>query len=345
MEETTQSLDRVQALFDAGRPGQAEEAARALIVQQPDLADAHSMLATALIKLERPADALVPAREALRLAPHDASAHLALCVVLTDLGELADAIAHGRRAVEMQPHEPFHQAVLARAIIHTEDPERLPEAFAALDEALRLDPHAVDNHNFLGMAHRVAGDREAATAAFHAALDIDPNNAAVMNNLGVLDLSSGRLVRGVDSMLSALSNAPDGFYYRENLRILFARFGVAFTSLWVLCGIILGTELALGAGDLVRTLTGGCWLLATGAVAGLAWRTMPRAARRTPSGVVGFLERNDKVLLVWQAIPVLGVASMAFTPTNLAVIGGCIVVAYIVLVTAGIVLLGGDDDG
>jgi len=59
----------------------------------------------------------------------------------------------------------------------------LPEARAAYEQAVRLDPQSADAWNALGLARGAAGDRAGAQDAFRRALALDPHHYAARQNL------------------------------------------------------------------------------------------------------------------------------------------------------------------
>lgn len=59
----------------------------------------------------------------------------------------------------------------------------LPEAQAAYEQAVRLDPQSADAWNALGLARKAGGDQAGADAAFRHALALDPRHYAAQQNL------------------------------------------------------------------------------------------------------------------------------------------------------------------
>ncbi|NYG59125.1 Flp pilus assembly protein TadD [Nocardioides daedukensis] len=336
MFDLDEALSRVDAMLAAGRPEQAEQLARTVIAQHPDVARAHASLADALDRQRRHEEAVAPAREALRLRPEQPGPHLAMA--LTNVGESEEAIEHARRGVALLPHDPEAHDVLALAILESGDKTLVSQALAASAESIRIDPNVGRAHSILGLGHKRAGDHAAAREAFHRALAIDPSDTTALNNLATMDLGVGRWLRGTDTMQSALSIAPNAPGLHENIRILLWRCGVAFTALWALAGLALTTMLVLDASHGTRVITGCVWLAGTGLAAAAAQQLLPRTIRLSPRGIIDFLVTNEKYLLGVQVIPVLGVAVMAFAPGLVAAIGGGTVLAYLLLFIMAIVL-------
>jgi len=74
-------------------------------------------------------------------------------------------------------------AAARQAIERGRRAETLPEARAAYEQAVRLDPQSADAWNALGMARGAAGDRAGAQDAYRRALSLDPQHYAARQNL------------------------------------------------------------------------------------------------------------------------------------------------------------------
>jgi tetratricopeptide (TPR) repeat protein/predicted Ser/Thr protein kinase len=86
---------------------------RALSID-PDLADAHSWLGTALLSLGRTDEAIVAIREAIRLEPDNGQAHQALArAYWVGLGDFAAAIPEFEKAIELNPEAGYSYLQLA----------------------------------------------------------------------------------------------------------------------------------------------------------------------------------------------------------------------------------------
>lgn len=103
------------ALQLMGRTNDAVLEYRAAIRLSPAFVRPHVNLATALLALNRPADAAAEAREALRLQPGLGDAHVALGVALLGLGDPA-AVTHLEAAVDLRPNDAVARERLAVAL-------------------------------------------------------------------------------------------------------------------------------------------------------------------------------------------------------------------------------------
>ncbi len=142
-----------------------------------------SSLARSLPKSERGRlgqEAVISAREAVRLAPHDANSHLSLAGALTVTGELS-------------------------------------EADRAIHEVLRLAPNSAAAWVTASLVALSAKNWDAAIKASRRALEIDPENYAALNNLGVALRASGKNRKGTRVLAEAARANPDERMARQNL--------------------------------------------------------------------------------------------------------------------------------
>jgi Flp pilus assembly protein TadD len=101
------------------------------------------------------------------------------------LPELDTAISVFRKAETLNPNN----GSILRWISHAEQMRlALPEAETAARRALSIDPQDPDNWNQLGSVLLDSNQVSQAEQAFYNALKIDPNNAAALRNLAVLNL-------------------------------------------------------------------------------------------------------------------------------------------------------------
>jgi tetratricopeptide (TPR) repeat protein len=128
------------SLFQDGFRKQGIAEIKACLRIDPDFADAHINLGTALAQSsDDPREALVEFATALRLKPKDAEAHNDLGTVLTQFpGHDRQALAEFQIAIRLKPDYAAAHSNLGCALSNI--PGRRPEALTELRTALRLDP-------------------------------------------------------------------------------------------------------------------------------------------------------------------------------------------------------------
>lgn len=144
------------------------------------------------------------------VCPEGARPHVSLGRVLSHIpNRLPDAIAEYQTALRIQPDSA--QAHYNLGIALEQVPGRLPNAIAEYQAALRLQPESADAHNNLGVAlSRTPGRQADAMAQWQAALRIQPDHAGAHYNLGnTLSGMPGRLMDAVAEWQAALRSQPD----------------------------------------------------------------------------------------------------------------------------------------
>lgn len=155
--------DLASALQEAGRPGEAREALERALHLDPGRAEAHNTLALALLAEGRPEEALRELELAAALDPRDATALNNQGNVLRGLGRLDEAERAYRRAAEVAPRyaEPLNGLGTLEV-----DRDRPAAALPFFDQALELAPAYHEVRLNRGIAYELAGEREAAMAAY-----------------------------------------------------------------------------------------------------------------------------------------------------------------------------------
>ncbi len=97
-----------------------------------------------------------------------------------------------RDAVEKAPKDVTAWVGLAASYDHL---ARFDLADNAYRSAVRLGGHTTQILNNQGYSYMLRGDLKTARAKFHAALQLDPTNATIINNLQLLDSSSRYIAR------------------------------------------------------------------------------------------------------------------------------------------------------
>ncbi len=236
-------------LLNAGQFGHAENVARHLIQQYPQMFVLYNVLGVALENQAKFAEAETVYRKAISLDNKIAEIHFNLGVVLGHLGKTEESIQSYRKAVSLRPNltpayfnlgialqsinrldealtayrkavalEPGFYEALGNlgAILQTQG--KLDEAISCYRKALAIHADAQGYFN-LGTALRNQGLLEDAINSFQQALAIDPNSATVHSNLGESLWYHGKLNEAVAHFNRALEIDPKNASANYNLAV------------------------------------------------------------------------------------------------------------------------------
>ena len=179
---------QAQTVFDealghhlAGRIAEAVAGYEHAIRLNPDRAEAHNNLATALLTLGRTQDAVERYCQALSLQPDYADALNNLAVALIAQGRLADGVLCYERAIALNPgcaDTHYNLGIALASLGRTDD------AAMRYRHAILLKPDYTEAHNNLG--NLLTAQNNSADAGFHfaQALALDPRHFEAHNNLG-----------------------------------------------------------------------------------------------------------------------------------------------------------------
>jgi tetratricopeptide (TPR) repeat protein len=204
----------------------------------PGNADIQMALAEALERVGALDASIEVWRAALAARPGDRKASRGFVLALVAVGRNPEAIAHARAAADAAPKdaealftlglaESEHdvdaalaafRSVLARAPDHTltrynlalllNRMDRLDEAITELTRVIALDPKP-EAHYALGIAWWHRGDAARATAAFEAAIALDPKHAGAFHKLGVVRAAERDWRGAAAALRRALALRPD----------------------------------------------------------------------------------------------------------------------------------------
>lgn len=207
--------ERADQLLVIGRAQAAIDLLGRHLATHPDDARALRLLAIAHTDLDRHAEALHWADRAVSVEPLVAGGWHSRATALLGLDRVDEAIAAARRAVELDPDNWVEQYLLGRALVH--GPNRSTEAIRVARITIGLAPTEADAHVLLGMAYSRLGDTAAESAAYRAALALDPQNTSARNNLAVIDLREGRHDQAMRGFRDAAANDPQNTTMHRNI--------------------------------------------------------------------------------------------------------------------------------
>lgn len=197
----TLGLGRVAYL--SGDYARASEILQPLALRHPDLAPCHAELARVAFAADDAAAATRYAERALALSPPgEASLWLLLGRARARLGRVDLAEEALRRGIDLAPEDSAGYYYLGRLYDEINLPSR---AVAMLEKALQQSPAFIDAARDLGSALLHQGDAERAVEVLANAHALAPDDAGLLNNLGVAERQAGRLVEARGSFERALA--------------------------------------------------------------------------------------------------------------------------------------------
>lgn len=101
-------------------------------------------------------------------------------------GQLDEAASLCRRALDLNPDQPLVWHTWATIGLGYFEERELDKAIAAFNEALRLEPNAVESWFNMGVAYSEKGDTEGALRCYLRSLFLSPDNPKVRCNLGAV---------------------------------------------------------------------------------------------------------------------------------------------------------------
>ncbi len=185
-----------------------------LAVQQPEAALAHLAQAAELDpRFKDSSDALIGAIRTASLQGDAASILVETGRALAAQGEWELAAEALRSALDARPNDANAWAFLGEAL-QRQNPQD-PQALAALQRSIELDPNSLAANSLLALYWQRQGDFEKALTHLQHAAQLYPQNPALQADLGSLQALMGDLEAALQAHQQAVALAPtDPAYYR-----------------------------------------------------------------------------------------------------------------------------------
>jgi Flp pilus assembly protein TadD len=216
----------VEALNGLGRAlaltGESDEAIarlRKAVEIDPEFAAAHMNLGYALDKKGNLDEAIVQFRRTLELTPGSAAARYNLASLLARKGNLAEAIAQYRKVLEADPGNGEARYYLCKALVLTGDTD---EAMARYEEKSAISQEPVARWNDFGNEFARRQDWEEAIVCYRQAIRFNARSAEVLANLGMACMEEGEIKGAIDAWQAALEINPSQINIENNLAWLLA---------------------------------------------------------------------------------------------------------------------------
>jgi Tfp pilus assembly protein PilF len=198
-------FDQVLHHFQQGNLAAADNLARQLLHEQPDVPELIEIVAVIAVQRGQPEEALARFAHQIRIQPDNALAHSNLCSVLHDLHRDEEAFVHGTRAIALDPKLADAWNNLGN-IYKTGN--RLDKALEHYEQALALspgDPRVLVN---AGLVSQLLGDLDTAEQRYRRTLQHFPDFLPAWNNLATVLQQQQRPEEADDAFRHALALAP-----------------------------------------------------------------------------------------------------------------------------------------
>jgi tetratricopeptide (TPR) repeat protein len=215
--------------------------------------------------MEQPAQALEAANRAVGLDPNDPDPYLIASKTLQTLGGTTQAIRAAEEVVRLAPLHPAAHANMATALTSRPLGETffglfMPRAYRrAADhaaQAIALAPAATTGHFAAGLVAMRSRRPRQARAHFQRVLELDPQNAAALNNLALLDVGRGRVSKGTARYAQAIATDPTMGLARDNVRRTVQMLAFGFHALgWLIYFCFSGIKTGSQTGPLTFSWT------------------------------------------------------------------------------------------
>ncbi len=294
---------RAESLNSLGRHDQALAVASRALASDPGDSELLIQAAVAHLGLGAPEESRRLLYSAAALDPGSARIHRILSFVALQEGLLAEAVQAGLRAVQLSPFDSLAHAQLARALARQGD---RASAVTAAGRAIELAPNSAETHIAMADVLFPDGTRppkaDLARAEEHLgrALQVEPSNAAALNDLARIHLARGHGVRAAGHLASAVRADPMTEVMQRNMDVVFI--SLVARAHWVLFVMWFVTRQVFreGGGNSPR------WVPLVLAVAGLGiigW-VLLRLRAQIPAHLGAFVRgfvRRERVGTLWTA--------------------------------------------
>ena len=190
----------------AGRLSDAERLYRQILAADPNSAEVHSNLGSALNELGRLDEAVAAFQAAIRINPTMSDTHYNKGIALYNLARFHEAVAAYGAAIRIAPDFFDAHYNLGNAL---RELGRRDDAVAEYNVAIRIKPDHAEAHSNLGNVLKDMGRRDDALAAYNAAIDTRPDYGDALFNKGIILYDLQQFEGAIEAYTAALRVKPD----------------------------------------------------------------------------------------------------------------------------------------
>lgn len=203
--DTADLLQSAHHLVEIGQIDGAIDRLRTLLGEDPDVAEAHSLLALCLLNKRRLHAANLEAQIALTLEPEAPMSHGIAAALALASRDYAAAERHASSFLELAPDAPQAYRLLAECYERT---GRRARCLPLLEEALSKDPNDPESLAKLAEHYSDIGDLTQAFRYADLALRASPENVNALTAMGRAQLLKGDVANAREHAVLALQNDP-----------------------------------------------------------------------------------------------------------------------------------------
>jgi len=216
------SLTEATRLLEEKRPEEAATLLENLTREEPELADAWSLLGNVNLKRQRKPQALASFRRALELKPDNNFLMLNIVKTLVGLGQVDEAAAENLRFLKSFPEDPALLEQLGYIRLRQNRPD---EALKVLKQATVIDPASSQLVNLAGEALIMKNDYAAAEEVLSRGMRENPQTRNTRYLLAQVQEARQRPDEAIDLYRQELELNPEKFQAAVNLANLLKKGG------------------------------------------------------------------------------------------------------------------------
>jgi tetratricopeptide (TPR) repeat protein len=199
-------LQRARLLMEQHRPGQAAEQLRQVLANNPNIAEAHSLLALCLLEnRDQWHNATREAEMAIGLSPDSSLSHYVLATILEKRNRFPEALQALDQAIQLAP-EQSHFYGLKASILGQQS--RWLEALEAATVGLSLDAEDESCSSIRAIAMERLGKVDSAIDQANTGVSRRPDSSMAHSTRGWALLQSGRYQEAQEAFREALRLGP-----------------------------------------------------------------------------------------------------------------------------------------
>ena len=207
-------FERASTLIDLKRYKEALKEASLGLVECPESFSLHTLMSQAYINLDQLDPAEQSITTAIRLEPENPYGYYIRSHLMREKKAFNKELSMAQRAVQLDPEDPDYLYRLSEAYMQS---GMIKQAKDACYEMINLSPDSGEAHSLMGDISLELEEWTLAETHYLAALKIDPNRIALLNNLAISLSRQKKYKEGLELLLQAMQQNPTIDYIQDNL--------------------------------------------------------------------------------------------------------------------------------